>query len=142
MTQEIKLPEPDRIADFGKPYYGADTVRKLLAERDAEIGQYPEIQAMLMSENKTLRAEVERLKAALHQKRFGGTEELVVRLRNTPNWSREDFTDWKTGTSKYDRAPFEAADRIEELQARLGNGDQYGNSVGNEIARAALGEVK
>jgi hypothetical protein len=35
-------------------------------------------------------------------------------------------------------------DALEKL-ARLGNGDQYGNSIGNEIARAALaraGEVK
>jgi hypothetical protein len=32
-------------------------------------------------------------------------------------------------------------DALEKL-ARLGNGDQYGNSIGNEIARTALGDGK
>ena len=44
---------------------------------------------------------------------------LVARLRNTPNWKREAFGgSWKEGLGeKYDRAPFEAADRLEELAA-------------------------
>lgn len=41
---------------------------------------------------------------------------LQERLRNTPNWSRESFEHWKTATLTYDRAPFEAADRIDALE--------------------------
>lgn len=44
-------------------------------------------------------------------------DDLVKRLRNTPNWMREGFQDWKDNVRTYDRAPFEAADRIEELEA-------------------------
>lgn len=44
---------------------------------------------------------------------------LVERLRNTPNWQRESFEHWKTATSVYDRAPFEAADEIERLRAEV-----------------------
>ena len=49
--------------------YEADQeeIRKLRAE----LGQYPEIQAMLMKENKELRAEVERLK---------GEQTVLIRL--------------------------------------------------------------
>lgn len=46
-------------------------------------------------------------------------DDLVKRLRNTPNWMREGFQDWKDNVRTYDRAPFEAADRIEELAAKL-----------------------
>ncbi len=46
-------------------------------------------------------------------------EALVRRLRDTPNWQRESFAHWKDATSVYDRAPFEAADEIERLQAAL-----------------------
>ena len=45
--------------------------------------------------------------------------DLVKRLRNTPNWMREGFQDWKDNVRTYDRTPFEAADRIEELEAEL-----------------------
>lgn len=45
--------------------------------------------------------------------------DLIERLRNTPNWQRESFEHWKTATSIYDRAPFEAADEIERLRAEL-----------------------
>ena len=44
-------------------------------------------------------------------------DDLVKRLRNTPNWMREGFQEWKDNVRTYDRAPFEAADRIEELEA-------------------------
>jgi ABC-type uncharacterized transport system ATPase component len=57
-------------------------------------------------------------------------------------------------TTEYRRADL-AADRIEELEAklakavetleklaRLGNGDRYGNSDGNMIARTTLAELK
>lgn len=47
------------------------------------------------------------------------SDDLVKRLRNTPNWMREGFQDWKDNVRTYDRAPFEAADRIEELEAKL-----------------------
>ena len=44
---------------------------------------------------------------------------LIERLRNTPNWQRESYGDWKQGTVHYDRAPFEAADAIEALLDRV-----------------------
>lgn len=44
-------------------------------------------------------------------------DDLVKRLRNTPNWKREDFGHYKSTMSHYDRAPFEAANRIEALEA-------------------------
>jgi hypothetical protein len=47
------------------------------------------------------------------------SDDLVKRLLNTPNWMREGFQDWKDNVRTYDRAPFEAADRIEELEAKL-----------------------
>ena len=47
------------------------------------------------------------------------SNDLVKRLRDTPNWMREGFQDWKDNVRTYDRAPFEAADRIEELEAKL-----------------------
>ena len=42
--------------------------------------------------------------------------ELITRLRNTPNWQRESYGDWKNGTLFYDRAPFEAADALQALE--------------------------
>ena len=47
------------------------------------------------------------------------SDDLKKRLRDTPNWMREGFQDWKDNVRTYDRAPFEAADRIEELEAKL-----------------------
>jgi hypothetical protein len=44
-------------------------------------------------------------------------KDLIQHLRNTPNWQREAYADWKTGTAVYDRAPFEAADALERLTA-------------------------
>ena len=49
------------------------------------------------------------------------SDDLVERLRNTPNWKREEYGDYKSAMVHYDRAPFEAADRIEELEAKLTN---------------------
>jgi len=48
-------------------------------------------------------------------------DELVARLRNTPNWKREAFGgSWKDGLGEqFDRAPFEAADLIEKLDDEL-----------------------
>jgi hypothetical protein len=45
--------------------------------------------------------------------------DIVERLRNTPNWMREEFGSWKSAMRSYDRAPFEAADEIEKLRAAL-----------------------
>jgi len=45
--------------------------------------------------------------------------DIVERLRNTPNWLREEFGSWKSSMLSYDRAPFEAADEIENLRAAL-----------------------
>jgi len=45
------------------------------------------------------------------------SDDLVKRLRNTPNWVREEYGGYKDGVKQYDRSPFEAADRIEELAA-------------------------
>jgi len=50
------------VAEIETLRYELDAVAEIKQERDAlraELGQYPEIQAMLMSENKQLRAEVE-----------------------------------------------------------------------------------
>lgn len=41
---------------------------------------------------------------------------LQERLRSTPNWMRESFEHWKDATLTYDRAPFDAADRIDALE--------------------------
>ena len=44
-------------------------------------------------------------------------QDLIKRLRNTPNWLRETFGPYKEMTSHYDRAPFEAADALERIAA-------------------------
>jgi len=46
-------------------------------------------------------------------------DDLVKRLRNTPNWRRESYGSWKDCVTEYDRAPFEAADEIERLRTTL-----------------------
>ena len=59
------------------------------------------------------------------------SDDLVKRLRNTPNWMREGFRDWKDNVRTYDRAPFEAADRVEELEAKLAKAvEALGGMVG------------
>jgi hypothetical protein len=50
--------------------------------------------------------------------------DIVERLRDTPNWLRESWGDWKSCTTKYDRAPKEAADEIERLRGLLRRGMQ------------------
>jgi hypothetical protein len=47
------------------------------------------------------------------------TPTLIERLRNTPNWQRESYGDWKQGTVHYDRAPFEAAGALEAQAAEI-----------------------
>ena len=48
--------------------------------------------------------------------------DIVERLRDTPNWLREPWGHWKDCTTKYDRAPKEAADEIERLRNLLRRG--------------------
>jgi hypothetical protein len=43
--------------------------------------------------------------------------ELVKQLRNTPNWMREEFASRRCALRTYDRAPFIAADELENLMA-------------------------
>lgn len=45
--------------------------------------------------------------------------DIVVRLRDTPNWMYESYGSWKDCVRKYSRAPFEAADEIERLRAEV-----------------------
>jgi hypothetical protein len=45
--------------------------------------------------------------------------DIVERLRDTPNWLRESYGNWKDCTSSYDRAPFQAADQIEYMRGVL-----------------------
>ena len=47
------------------------------------------------------------------------SDDLIKRLRDTPNWLRQKYGDYKNRLSVYDRTPFEAADRIEQLEAKL-----------------------
>jgi hypothetical protein len=44
---------------------------------------------------------------------------LVARLRNTPNWLREEYGHYKDGLKVFDRAPFEAADALEFQSANI-----------------------
>ena len=82
--------------------------------------------------------------------------DIVERLRNTPNWMREEFGSWKSVMRSYDRASFEAADEIEKLRTALRGVLTYYNAptpaeaklkkavlaTPIEQARAALGEKK
>jgi hypothetical protein len=44
---------------------------------------------------------------------------LITRLRNTPNWLREEYGHYKDGLKVFDRAPFEAADALEFQSANI-----------------------
>lgn len=47
------------------------------------------------------------------------SDDLVKRLRNTPNWMREEYAHYKDGLKVFDRAPFEAAYALEAQAARI-----------------------
>jgi hypothetical protein len=47
------------------------------------------------------------------------SDDLVKRLRNTPNWMREEYGHYKDGLKVYDRAPFEAADALDAQAAEI-----------------------
>lgn len=44
---------------------------------------------------------------------------LVRRLRDTPNWLKQDYGNYKSSTSRYDRDPFAAADMLEAQAATI-----------------------
>ena len=69
------------------------------------------------------------------------SDDLVKRLRNTPNWMREGFQDWKDNVRTYDRTPFEAADRIEELEAKLAKTMEVVEMIASADVDAVLGEA-
>ena len=41
--------------------------------------------------------------------------EQIKSLRSTPNWLKQDNGDFKSAVSRYDRAPFTAADTLTAL---------------------------
>ena len=47
------------------------------------------------------------------------SEDIVKRLRNTPNWMREEYAHYKDGLKVFDRAPFEAAYALEAQAAEI-----------------------
>lgn len=47
------------------------------------------------------------------------SDDIVKRLRNTPNWMREEYAHYKDGLKVYDRAPFEAAYALEAQAAEI-----------------------
>ena len=47
------------------------------------------------------------------------SDDLVKRLRNTPNWMREEYAHYKDGLKVFDRAPFEAAYALEAQAAEI-----------------------
>jgi hypothetical protein len=67
-------------------------------------------------------------------------EELIARLRDV----YVDNTIRLTAADRIKELEVELAKAVEALErlARLGNGDRYGNSDGNMIARTTLAELK
>ena len=69
---------------------------------------------------------------------------------NAPKKIWFDIEECSAGPVQFsdDEIPYIRADIVDELVealerlARLGNGDNYGNSIGNEIARAALAKLE
>ncbi len=55
---------------------------------------------------------------------FGEFREYIKKLRDTPNWSRETYGDYKNSTSVYDRTPFEVADMLEKRLSLLQSKDK------------------
>ena len=47
------------------------------------------------------------------------SDDLLKRLRNTPNWMREEYAHYKDGLKVFDRAPFEAAYALEAQAAEI-----------------------
>lgn len=116
--QEIKLPEPDLPAgsmrvDWDCEYYTASTVRALLEAKDAEIAALEaspmseEALDILRSENKALRAEVERL----NKDYLLAVGEAQV-WRATVGHNQEELATWQ-------RMHEDLQKHFEKLQARL-----------------------
>lgn len=62
--------------------------------------------------------------------------DLIKRLRDTPNWLKESWGDWKACTTSYDTAPKDAADLIETLIAAP---RVQGDSVSGPMLTSAQG---
>lgn len=125
-------------------------LNKRCTDLRAELGDLPEAQAEMLSEIKQLRAQLAEIAA---------TEPVLVVEKEPDYWSGGHFHEgskphvkptkvWSLpiGTKLFTR-PMPAqdvtklVDALEKL-ARLGNGDHYGNSDGNMIARDALSKYK
>ena len=68
-------------------------------------------------------------------------EELEYRLNQERKAHEKDIYVWQDNYASLEAKLEEAVGSLEKL-ARLGNGDLYGNSDGNMIARATLAELK
>lgn len=68
-------------------------------------------------------------------KKVGAASEVIARVTHRITWSSEQESNARLIAA--------APDLLEALEklARLGNGDQYGNSEGNMIARAAIAKA-
>ena len=68
-------------------------------------------------------------------------EELEYQLNQERKAHEKDIYVWQDNYAALETKLEEAVESLEKL-ARLGNGDLYGNSDGNMIARATLAELK
>jgi hypothetical protein len=91
---------------------GADMT---ITTEEAELHRHQIEEVRLLS----LAAERDALKAAINEALTAEQVNLITRLRNTPNWMREEFGSWKSVMRSYDRAPFEAADALEFQSANI-----------------------
>lgn len=63
--------------------------------------------------------------------------DTLERMVLSTKWDKEAAAELR----RLDALVSELVEALERL-ARLGNGDQYGNSIGNDIAKAALAKAK
>jgi hypothetical protein len=64
--------------------------------------------------------------------------DLIKRLRAPVNWLRQEPGEWKSATSSYDRAPYEAADIIESQARRIGELTAMLDSARDYMAEGGL----
>jgi len=69
------------------------------------------------------------------------SDDLVKRLRVDDPWCQPKCADAADRIEELEAKLAKAVETLEKL-ARLGNGDRYGNSDGNMIARATLAILK
>ena len=114
-------------------------LNKRCADLRAELGDLPEAQAEMLAEIKRLRAQLDAIAAA---------EPVMFAYEySDSSWHDASPTEHSAGMKPLFTRPMPAQDVTElvealEKLARLGNGDQYGNSDGNMIARKALSKYK